>query len=105
MDRLFTMSTFVKVVQSSSLTAAGSELGISRALVSRHIIDLEAYLGVQLLTRTTRAVTTTEAGQQYYQTCLRVLEEVRDGEDAIKSSQQRASGQYFDDHAQMGGVS
>ncbi|MDE1146450.1 MAG: LysR family transcriptional regulator [Azospirillaceae bacterium] len=85
MDRLLTMASFVKVVQYGSFTAASSDIGISRALVSRHIADLEGRLGVRLLNRTTRAVTTTEAGQQYYETCQRVLHEVRSGEEGVKN--------------------
>lgn len=83
MDRLMTMTTFSRVVKYSSFTAAAEELGISRALVSRHIIDLEAHFGVRLLNRTTRSVTPTEAGLRYYDLCNRILAELRTGEDAI----------------------
>ena len=85
MDRLGTMVTFSKVVKLASFTAAGEELGISRAMVSRHIGDLEAYFGVRLLNRTTRSVTPTEAGEQYYAFCSRVLADIRAGEEAITS--------------------
>ncbi len=83
MDRLTTMTTFAKVVDYASFTAAAEELGISRALVSRHITDLEAYFGVRLLNRTTRSVTPSEAGMRYYQVCKRILAELRAGENEI----------------------
>jgi DNA-binding transcriptional LysR family regulator len=61
MDRLATMMTFQKVVKYANFTTAADDLGISRTLVSRHVADLEAYLGIRLLNRTTRSVTPTEA--------------------------------------------
>jgi len=65
MDRFTMMSTFAQVVKKSSFTTAARSLGISRALVSRHITDLETNLGVRLLNRTTRSVSLTESGQTY----------------------------------------
>lgn len=85
MDKLTTMTTFAKVVKYSSFTAAAEDLGISRALVSRHIIDLEAHFGVRLLHRTTRSVTPTEAGIRYAELCNRVLSEIRAGEERISA--------------------
>ncbi len=92
MDRLLTMQTFAKVVQHSSFTAAGDELGISRTLVSRHIADLEHHFGVRLLNRTTRTVTATEAGQHYYEFCARMLGELRGEEEALRGLKQDVEG-------------
>ncbi len=83
MDRLTTMTTFARVVKYGSFTAAADELGLSRAVVSRHIVDLEEHFGLRLLNRTTRSVTPTEAGQNYYDLCQRVLSEIRKGEDNL----------------------
>lgn len=83
MDRFVTMTTFAKVVDYASFTAAAEDLGISRALVSRHITDLENHFGVRLLNRTTRSVTPSEAGLRYYEVCKRVLAEVHSGENEI----------------------
>lgn len=85
MDKLSTMTTFCKVVQLSSFTAAGEELGLSRAMVSRHVSELEAHFGLRLLNRTTRSVSTTEAGQRYFELCTRILDEIRFGEETISS--------------------
>jgi DNA-binding transcriptional LysR family regulator len=49
------MESFVRVVRAGSFTTAASQLGLSRALVSRHVSELEARLGVRLLNRSTRA--------------------------------------------------
>ena len=83
MDRFTTMATFVEVVKSASFTTAARARGISRALVSRQIADLEAHLRVNLLTRTTRSLKLTEAGRQYYEFCSRILSEIGAAEEAI----------------------
>lgn len=92
MDRLMTMTTFVKVVDHASFTAAADELGISRALVSRHITDLEEHFGVRLLNRTTRSVTPSEAGLRYHDVCKRVLGELRAGENEIAAMRDNIEG-------------
>ena len=92
MDRLVTMTTYAKVVEHSSFTAAAEELGISRALVSRHIADLETHFGVRLLNRTTRSVMPSEAGRLYYDVCKRVLAELRTGENEITSMRENIEG-------------
>jgi DNA-binding transcriptional LysR family regulator len=92
MDRLMTMTTFAKVVDYASFTAAAEDLGISRALVSRHVTDLEQHFGVRLLNRTTRSVSPSEAGQRYYDVCKRVLAELRNGENEIVAMKDNLEG-------------
>lgn len=67
--------TFRAVVETGSFTAAAAALEQARAAVSFNIKQLEAELGVTLLTRTTRRVVLTDAGERFYQRCLRVLAE------------------------------
>ena len=64
-DRFTALKLFVRVARSGSFSAAGRELGLSQPSVSRIIAELESDVGVALLTRTTRAVTLTEAGTRY----------------------------------------
>jgi DNA-binding transcriptional LysR family regulator len=92
MDRFTTMATFVEVVKKASFTTAARTRGISRALVSRHIADLEAHLGVSLLTRTTRSLNLTEAGREYYQLCSRVLSEIGTQEQLISGRNREVEG-------------
>jgi DNA-binding transcriptional LysR family regulator len=56
MDRLQTIESFVRIAHTGSFTKAAQQLGVSRALLSRRIIELEARLGVRLLNRSTRSV-------------------------------------------------
>lgn len=76
MDRYKAMQTFVQVAKYGSLTAAARSLGISRALVSRQLTDLERRIRVRLLNRSTRLVSLTEAGRRHFEFCDRVLSEM-----------------------------
>jgi DNA-binding transcriptional LysR family regulator len=82
LDRFIGMAVFAKVVESSSFAAAARHFAMSPAMVSKHIHTLEERLGVRLLNRTTRRVSATEVGQNYYERCLRILNELEDAERA-----------------------
>ena len=68
-EQLKSMVVFAQVVEQGNLTAAAKHIGLSRAVVSYHIKKLESLLGVKLLNRSTRSITLTEAGTEYYQYC------------------------------------
>lgn len=68
---------FCAVVQAGSFTGAATRLQQTRAAVSFSIKQLEAELGVTLLTRTTRSIALTDAGERFYQRCLQVVEAAR----------------------------
>lgn len=73
MDRTDAIAVFIAVADYGSFAAAARRLGRSPASVTRAVADLESRLGVRLLTRTTRAVSTTEAGQRFLGGAKRVL--------------------------------
>ena len=87
MDRFVGMAVFAKVVESASFAAAARHFDISPAMVTKHVRRLEERLGVRLLNRTTRRVSATEVGQNYYERCLRILSEVGDAERAASDLQ------------------
>jgi DNA-binding transcriptional LysR family regulator len=87
MDRFESMRVLVAVVDAGSLSAAGRNLGMPLATVSRKISDLEAEIKSRLLIRSTRQLTLTDAGHGYVAACRRILEDV--GE-----AQRAASGEY-----------
>jgi DNA-binding transcriptional LysR family regulator len=89
MDRLRTMQSFVRVMHSGSFTVAARQLGISRALVSRHIIDLERHLGLRLLNRSTRNLTPTDEAAGYLGFCERILGEIESGERSFTQHQDK----------------
>ena len=69
MDRLQLINIFVTVVDTGGFAGAARKLNVSPPVVTRAINDLEAHLGVRLLTRTTRIVRVTEAGARYAEDC------------------------------------
>lgn len=87
MDRFVAMAVFAKVVESANFAAAARHFGISPAMVTKHVRSLEERLGVRLLNRTTRRVSATEVGQNYYERCLRILSELEDAERAASDLQ------------------
>lgn len=93
MDRFTLMKSFVAVVRVQSFAAAARSLGISRALVSRHIADLERQLGVRLVNRTTRSVSLTEAGARYVEFSKRVLTEIAEEDASILGIREKAEGE------------
>ncbi|WP_047236296.1 LysR family transcriptional regulator [Chromobacterium subtsugae] len=74
MDRLTAMQVFAEVAQLGSFTAAGDKLDMSRPMVTRYVDELEQWLGVRLLQRSTRKVTLTDAGLACLARCQQMLE-------------------------------
>jgi DNA-binding transcriptional LysR family regulator len=75
MDTLDGMRTIVAAVETGSFTAAGERQGISKALVSKYVGQVEGQLGVRLFNRSTRRLSLTEEGQRYYDQAVPLLEE------------------------------
>lgn len=82
MDRLTSMSVFVKTVDAGSFAAAAAALDLSGPMVGKHVRFLEERLGMCLLNRTTRRQSLTEFGRSYYERCKLVLAEA-DAADAL----------------------
>ena len=77
------MRTFVQVVDSGGFSAAGRDLGRSKALVSKYIRELEDELGVRLLNRTTRKLSLTEAGTAYYREAADIVQRIEELNDSV----------------------
>src|ERR1700693_3816711 len=81
------MAVFAKVVDAGSFAPAARHFGMSPAMVTTHVQTLEERLGVRLLNRTTRRVSATEVGQNFYERCLRILSAVEEAEGVAGESQ------------------
>jgi len=92
MDRLDAMRVFTAVVDAQGFSAASRTLGMTLPTTCRKVAELEAHLGTQLLNRSTRRVTVTEAGQRYYENVLRILEDVGDAERQARGEYQEVKG-------------
>jgi len=84
MDQLVAMRSFVRVADLHSFTRAADALGLSRAVVSTHVADLEKHLRCQLLQRTTRRVGLTADGAEYLARCQRILAELEAADEAVR---------------------
>lgn len=76
MDQLRQIESFVAVVQAGSFVKAAERLSASKAVVSRLVIELEARLGTRLLNRTTRRLSLTDTGAEYYERCRALLDDL-----------------------------
>ena len=81
MDNLNAIQVFARVAESRSFTAAATRLGLTPSAVSKSVSRLEAELGVRLLHRSTRLVTLTNEGANFFDRCRHILAEVDDADD------------------------
>jgi DNA-binding transcriptional LysR family regulator len=86
MDRLASMETFIRVVETGSFSGAAKQLRVGQPAVSKTIAHLENFLGVKLLTRSTRGLTPTEAGLGYFERAKRAIEEANEAEIAARGA-------------------
>jgi DNA-binding transcriptional LysR family regulator len=92
MDRITSMTALVTVVAHGSFAAAAKRLDLSPAMVTNHIRSLEERLGARLLNRTTRRLSLTEAGQEYYERCTRILAEIEEADSRVAALSATPSG-------------
>lgn len=80
MDQLSAMRAFVRVAETGSFSVAARSSGTTQATISKRVAGLEEILGIKLLIRSSREQALTEAGQEYLQHCIPILEAVDDAE-------------------------
>jgi DNA-binding transcriptional LysR family regulator len=92
MDRLDALQLFVRVVEAGSLTKAAGALGVVQPTVSKQIALLEERLGARLLNRSARGLSLTAAGQDFYESALRLIAEFEEAEARIGRGQAAPAG-------------
>ena len=92
MDKLQALKTFIRVVEAGSFTAVAHESGATQSAVSKQVASLERALGVRLLTRTTRSLALTEAGERYFEQVRRLAAELAEAEAALRRGEQQLTG-------------
>ncbi len=85
MDKLISMKVFEKVAKHNSFTGAADDMGLSKAMVSKHIASLENTLDVLLLNRTTRRISLTESGAAYLERVKHILSDIEETELAVST--------------------
>jgi len=91
-ENISDLMVFTQAVKGGSLSAAGRELGISLAVASKRLQRLEEQLGVRLLNRSTRQLSLTEQGAEYYEYCVRILAELEEGEEIVTRGSKEPKG-------------
>lgn len=92
MDKLTSMRVFCRVSANGNFSQAARELRISPAMATKHIASLESQLNIRLLNRTTRKVSTTEAGARYLTLCQSLLNDMEEGEASLSELSTHPSG-------------
>lgn len=92
MGQLEDINTFVRIIDAGTISKAANQLGIAKSAVSRRLVDLETRLGVQLLNRTTRQSSLTDAGREYYQRSIQILADVNELNAAASDAKALLSG-------------
>jgi DNA-binding transcriptional LysR family regulator len=91
-ENLSGLAAFVAVARERSFTAAASKLSVSQSALSHTIRQLETRLGVRLLTRTTRSVSPTQAGERLLRTAGPRIEEIESELSAIRELREKPAG-------------
>ncbi|MBS7699661.1 MULTISPECIES: LysR family transcriptional regulator [unclassified Chelatococcus] len=86
MDRIDLFRIFTRVVDCSSFTRAAAILGLPRSSVSAAVLELENRVGARLLHRTTRKVSPTQDGLDFYKRCLRLVADVEEAENLFRQT-------------------
>ena len=92
MDRFDAMQTFVRVIEKGSFSVVAKERGIGQPAISKQISALENELGTELLHRTSRSVALTEAGRDFYESALRILDDLENATSRIGRGQTAPKG-------------
>ena len=94
MDKFDSMRAFTRVVEAGGFAAAARQMGLSRSVVNKSVKKLEDELGTQLLRRSTRQVTPTETGIDFYNRCLQILGELDAAISAVTELQELPTGNF-----------
>lgn len=102
MDHLLAIRTFQRIVETRSFTRAAAHLDMPRSTVSKLLRELETHLGVKLLQRTTRTVTLTPEGAEYYRKVCDIVAVLDDTEESMREMGSAARGRLrIDLHSSM----
>lgn len=85
MDKFTAIQVFTRVAENRGFTAAARRMGMSVSAVTKAIARLEDELGTQLFHRTTRQLSTTDYGEEFYEKCVRILSELEEAETQLRN--------------------
>ena len=92
MNRFLEMEVFVTIADAGSISGAAERLNTAKSAVSKRLSDLEARLGVSLMTRSTRRLSLTDEGVEFYERCISIFSAVNDAEEGVAEANAKLSG-------------
>lgn len=92
MDRFLSLRAFTRVVDAGGFAAAAREMGLSRSVVNKYVITLENEIGTQLLRRSSRQVSPTDAGAAFYDRAVSIINELDEAFAAVTQLQELPRG-------------
>jgi len=92
MDILLSMKIFRRVAETGNFSEVAREMSFSQPTISKHIAALEKHLDVKLLNRSTRQMSLTDTGKQYYDRCAYLLDELAETESTLRNQQSQPAG-------------
>jgi len=92
MDVLLSMSVFRRVAETGNFSEVARELELSQPTVSKHVAALEKHLNIKLLNRSTRQLSLTDVGKQYYDSCVQILDDLLETESTLRNQQSLPTG-------------
>lgn len=94
MDELKAIRSFVKVVEAGSFAEAARQEGVAKSVITKRINQLESMMELELLQRSTRRMAVTDTGANFYERCLRVLNELDSAKAAVSSMEWGLTGKF-----------
>lgn len=94
MNHFENLRTFITVAEVGSITMAAEKLYIAKSAVSRRLSELENHLGVQLFHRSTRSISLTDEGKQFYERSRSILNDLDEAEQQVKSARLKLQGRF-----------
>jgi len=94
MDELKSIRSFVKVVEAGSFAEAARQEGIAKSVITKRINQLESHMEMELLQRSTRTMSLTDTGANFYERCVRIIGELDNAKSAVSSMEWGLSGKF-----------
>ena len=94
MDELKSIRAFVKVVEAGSFTKAARQAGLAKSVITKRIKQLEEYMELELLQRSTRRLSVTDTGASFYEQCVRILNDLDGAKAAVSSMEWGLTGKF-----------
>ena len=85
MDELKSIRSFVKVVEAGSFAEAARQEGIAKSVITKRINQLESHMEMELLQRSTRKMSLTDTGTNFYERCVKIVGDLDNAKSAVST--------------------